>query len=169
MSSNGRRLSLGHCRCGREIVRGRAAYERSCPFYKIVPGFSICVDAFRYGAIEGCKAYFLSHFHSDHYIGLTAGGTTAPYTAAKSRAVWSGSNWEQQTNGVVGLEFEEPYDIPGTDGATVTMIPANHCPGSSLFLFQKPLGRGPIVLSNAYYTAGTFAPAPPYRASIAEA
>ena len=34
-------------------ARGKPAYQRTCPFYKIMPGFSICVDAFRYGAVQG--------------------------------------------------------------------------------------------------------------------
>ncbi|KAG5956409.1 hypothetical protein E4U58_006622 [Claviceps cyperi] len=122
--------------------RGRPAYERTCPFYKIIPGFNICVDAFRYGAVKGCKAYFLSHFHSDHYIGLTANWMHGPIYCSKVTGSLVKKQLRTAAKWVVELDFEKCYDIPGTGGATVTMIPANHCPGSSLFLFQKPAEKG---------------------------
>jgi DNA cross-link repair 1A protein len=41
--------------------RPNAAYaRRKAPFYKILQGMPIAVDAFCYGAIPGVNAYFLS-------------------------------------------------------------------------------------------------------------
>ncbi|AEO65483.1 uncharacterized protein THITE_2112528 [Thermothielavioides terrestris NRRL 8126] len=120
--------------------RGMPAYKRTCPFYKIMPGFSICVDAFRYGAVEGCQAYFLSHFHSDHYIGLTASWTHGPIYCSKVTGSLVKSQLKTAAKYVVELEFEKTVPVPQTNGVTVTMIPANHCPGSSLFLFEKTTG-----------------------------
>lgn len=125
-----------------QASRGKQAYERTCPFYKIMPGFFICVDAFRYGAVEGCKAYFLSHFHSDHYIGLTASWRHGPIYCSKVTGSLVRNQLRTAAKWVVELEFDKSYDIPGTEGATVTMIPANHCPGSSLFLFEKTMNKG---------------------------
>ncbi|KAK0730835.1 eukaryotic translation initiation factor 3 subunit 7-domain-containing protein [Lasiosphaeris hirsuta] len=122
--------------------RGMPAYKRTCPFYKIMPGFFICVDAFRYGAVEGCNAYFLSHFHSDHYIGLTANWTHGPIYCSKVTGSLVKSQLKTAAKYVVELEFEERTPVPGTQGVSVTMIPANHCPGSSLFLFEKAVGSG---------------------------
>ncbi|CAK7225539.1 DNA cross-link repair protein PSO2/SNM1 [Sporothrix bragantina] len=124
-------------------ARGRPAYERTCPFYKIMPGFSICVDAFRYGAVEGCSAYFLSHFHSDHYIGLTAKWCHGPIYCSEVTASLVRNQLGTAAQYVVALEFNaEPVEVPGTPGVRVTMIPANHCPGSSLFLFERTMAPG---------------------------
>ncbi|KAL8638537.1 MAG: hypothetical protein Q9228_004320 [Teloschistes exilis] len=121
--------------------RGKPAYQRTCPFYKILPGFSICVDAFRYGAVEGCKAYFLSHFHSDHYIGLTSSWCHGPIYCSRVTANLVRRQLRVDPKWVVDLEFEQKVEVAGT-GVNVTMIPANHCPGSSLYLYEKVIGKG---------------------------
>ncbi|KAI9687178.1 MAG: hypothetical protein M1820_010515 [Bogoriella megaspora] len=122
--------------------RGKPAYQRTCPFYKILPGLSICVDAFRYGAVQGCQAYFLSHFHSDHYIGLTSNWCHGPIYCSKVTGNLVRQQLRVDPRWVVDLEFEEKREVPRTNGVAVTMIPANHCPGSSLFLFEKIIGKG---------------------------
>ncbi|KAJ9623690.1 DNA cross-link repair protein PSO2/SNM1 [Taxawa tesnikishii (nom. ined.)] len=108
----------------------------------ILPGFFICVDAFRYGAVEGCKAYFLSHFHSDHYVGLTSTWCHGPIYCSRVTANLVRQQLRVDPKWVIPLEFEQVIEVPGTQGVSVTMIPANHCPGSSLYLFEKTIGKG---------------------------
>ncbi|OTA64629.1 DRMBL-domain-containing protein [Hypoxylon sp. EC38] len=140
--------------------RGKPAYQRTCPFYKIMPGFSICVDAFRYGAVKGCNAYFLSHFHSDHYIGLTANWSHGPIYCSKVTGSLVKNQLRTAAKWVKELEFEETVEIPGTEGVTVTMLPANHCPGSSLFLFEKDIGKGPNKRKQRILHCGDFRACP---------
>ena len=123
-------------------ARGKPAFQRTCPFYKILPGFFTCVDAFRYGAVEGCNAYFLSHFHSDHYIGLTSSWCHGPIYCSKVTGNLVRQQLRVDPRWVVDLEWEEKTEIPKTEGLFVTMISANHCPGSSLFLFEKVTTKG---------------------------
>lgn len=122
--------------------KGRRAAERTCPFYKILSGFYICVDAFRYGAVEGCNAYFLSHFHSDHYVGLTSTWRHGMIYCSKVTGNLVRQQLKVDPKWVVDLEFEKKVEVPNTEGVHVTMIPANHCPGSSLFLYEKSVGKG---------------------------
>ncbi|KAI5295766.1 hypothetical protein KEM52_000304 [Ascosphaera acerosa] len=122
----------------REVAsRGKRAAERTCPFYKIMPGFSICVDAFRYGAVEGCEAYFLSHYHSDHYIGLTKTWNHGPIYCSQVTANLVMQQLGVDAQWVRPIPFGQAVDVPSTGGAQVTMLDANHCPGSSIFLFEK--------------------------------
>lgn len=121
--------------------RGRPAYQRTCPFYKIMPGLYVCVDAFRYGKVEGQSAYFLSHFHSDHYIGLTSSWAHGPIYASKVTCNLMRQVLRVDPKWIVPLEFEKKIEVPNTKGVFVTMIPANHCPGSSLYMFEKVIGK----------------------------
>ncbi|EPS31605.1 hypothetical protein PDE_06560 [Penicillium oxalicum 114-2] len=140
--------------------RGKQAYQRTCPFYKIMPGFSICVDAFRYGAVEGCNAYFLSHFHSDHYIGLTKSWCHGPIYCSRPTGNLVRQQLRVDPKWVVDLEFENPFEVPNTGGVKVTMINANHCPGSSLFLFEKTFGNGPSARRQRILHCGDFRASP---------
>ncbi|KAJ6006840.1 DNA cross-link repair protein pso2/snm1 [Penicillium sp. IBT 35674x] len=140
--------------------RGKQAYQRTCPFYKIMPGFSITVDAFRYGAVEGCNAYFLSHFHSDHYIGLSKSWCHGPIYCSRPTGNLVRQQLRVDPKWVIDLEFENTTEVPNTGGVQVTMIHANHCPGSSLFLFEKSFGNGPNARRQRILHCGDFRASP---------
>ncbi|PIG90060.1 DNA repair protein Pso2/Snm1 [Aspergillus arachidicola] len=139
--------------------KGKQAYQRTCPFYKIIPGFSICVDAFRYGAVEGCNAYFLSHYHSDHYIGLTASWRHGPIYCSKATGNLVRQQLKVEPRWVVDLEFEKTTEVPNT-GVQVTLIEANHCPGSAIFLFEKAMGSGQSKRTQRVLHCGDFRASP---------
>jgi DNA cross-link repair 1A protein len=141
-------------------ARGKAAYLRSCPFYKVLPGLNICVDAFRYGAVPGCKAYFLSHFHSDHYVGLTSTWSHGPIYCSRVTANLVRQQLQVDPKFVVDLEFEQRILVPGTPNVYVRMISANHCPGSSLFLFERVMGSGPKPKLHRILHCGDFRASP---------
>ena len=130
MSSHAEDTAWANAAAAEMAARGKPAFQRTCPFYKIMPGFFICVDAFRYGAVEGCNAYFLSHFHSDHYIGLTSSWCHGPIYCSHVTANLVRRQLRVDPKWVVDLEFGQRFEVPGTEGVNVTMIPANHCPGS---------------------------------------
>lgn len=142
MSSHAEDMAWANAAAAEQAARGKPAHQRTCPFYKIMPGFYICVDAFRYGAVQGCNAYFLSHFHSDHYVGLTSNWCHGPIYCSKVTGNLVKQQLQVDPKWVVSLDFETKVEVPGTQGVAVTMIPANHCPGSSLFLFERIIGKG---------------------------
>ncbi|KAI5796507.1 DNA repair metallo-beta-lactamase-domain-containing protein [Geopyxis carbonaria] len=124
--------------------RGKRAAERTCPFYKLLYNGAIAVDAFRYGAVPGVTAYFLSHFHSDHYIGLSKTWSHGPIYCSRVTANLVRSKLGVAPEWVRELKREEWEDVPETGGVRVRGLDANHCPGSMLFLFEKAVGGGSV-------------------------
>jgi DNA cross-link repair 1A protein len=160
MSSKAEEVAWATAAAAETASRGKFSYQRTCPFYKIMPGFSIAVDAFRYGAVEGSNGYFLSHFHSDHYVGLTASWAHGPIYCSKVTANLVRQQLRVDPKWVVDLEFERKTVVPNTGGVEVTMLHANHCPGSSLFLFEKVIGQGKTPRTQRILHCGDFRACP---------
>lgn len=108
-----------------------------CPTYKIVEGSLFAVDAFRYGDIRNVEHYFLTHFHSDHYIGLKKKFCHKLYLSEITAKL------VRQFIGVSEEYLNVVYvDVPFyVDDVCIIPLDANHCPGALLFLFKFPDGR----------------------------
>ena len=109
---------------------------RRAPFYKILDGMPLSVDAFRYGRIQGCTGYFLTHFHSDHYGGLSARWEHGPIYCSAPTADLVRLRLGVDPRWLRPLPMDEPVEIPDSGGVRVTCIDANHCPGSCIMLFE---------------------------------
>ncbi|KAH8292211.1 hypothetical protein KR054_007095 [Drosophila jambulina] len=120
---------------------------KPCPPYKIVEGTTFCVDGFQFGDLDGVTHYFLSHYHADHYIGLTKKFShplyMSPITARLVRTF---------------IKIDEQYineiDVDQTlmvDDVEVTAIEANHCPGALMFFFK--LSSGECILHTGDFRA----------------
>ncbi|XP_060195782.1 DNA cross-link repair protein SNM1 isoform X2 [Lycium barbarum] len=112
--------------------------QRLCPFYKNIPGTPFTVDAFCYGPVKGCSAYFLSHFHADHYIGLTKGWSHGPIYCTNLTARLLRICLNVTPSFICPLELGTENNVKGIK---VTMLDANHCPGAALIHFRLPNGQ----------------------------
>ncbi|TFK51849.1 DRMBL-domain-containing protein [Heliocybe sulcata] len=110
--------------------------RRKAPFYKVLQGMPIAVDAFRYGTIPGVEAYFLTHAHSDHYTNLSSNWKSGPIYCSQGTANLIIHMLDVDPKWVHPLPLDVASVIPNTGGVQVTPIEANHCPGSCIFLFE---------------------------------
>ncbi|KAJ3182665.1 hypothetical protein HDU87_008004 [Geranomyces variabilis] len=111
---------------------------RICPWYKKMPGTGFTVDAFSFGRIEECTAYFLTHFHSDHYGGLSRSFDHGPLYCSAITGNLISQRLRVAETYIVRLPMERPVMVMGVK---VTLIDANHCPGAVLLLFELPNGK----------------------------
>ncbi|XP_039970483.1 DNA cross-link repair protein PSO2/SNM1 [Bactrocera tryoni] len=130
-------LQISHTETPSTSKSKRVRKFRVCPPYKKVAGTTFAVDAFQYGQISGITHYFLTHFHADHYQGLTRKFEmplyVSPITANLVRALISVEN-----KYINEIELNKPVMINDVE---VTAIDANHCPGAVMFIFKLSTGR----------------------------
>uniref|UniRef100_A0A1A9X1V4 Lactamase_B domain-containing protein n=1 Tax=Glossina brevipalpis TaxID=37001 RepID=A0A1A9X1V4_9MUSC len=106
-----------------------------CPPYKIVEGTSFAVDAFQYGNLDGITHYFLTHFHADHYIGLT-GKFSMPIFMSSLTARLVRAFIPVKKHFLHTLELNEKVEINDWE---ITALDANHCPGAIMLFFKHML------------------------------
>ncbi|GAB4854711.1 hypothetical protein Ancab_023296 [Ancistrocladus abbreviatus] len=110
---------------------------KEIPLWCCVPGTPFRVDAFKYLTRE-CSHWFLTHFHADHYQGLTRsfshGKIYCSMITAKLVNLKMGISWDK----LQVLPLNQKICIAGVD---VTCFDANHCPGAIIILFQPPNGK----------------------------
>ncbi|KAH7913856.1 DRMBL-domain-containing protein [Hygrophoropsis aurantiaca] len=128
------------------------AKRRQAPFYKVLQGMPIAVDAFRYGTIPGVTAYFLTHAHSDHYTNLSSNWKSGPIYCSEDTANLIIHMLAVDPKWVNKLPMDTPTVIPNTEGVSVTLIEANHCPGSCLFFFegQQTVNAGDSAFKSSF-------------------
>ena len=113
-----------------------------CPKYKMIPGTDFVCDGFHYANIELTKNYFLTHFHSDHYGGITKHWNMGTIYCSVPTANLVHSQLGVPKQYIHPLPLHTPTIIAsshspnGNQAITVTLLNANHCPGAIMFLFE---------------------------------
>ena len=97
----------------------------------------ILVDGFRHRLTCSPAFYILTHFHSDHYGGLTSRFQqgTIVCTPTTKNLICSQLNVPAEV--VTTVEYNESIDLLG---AKVTFLDAHHCPGAAILLFELANG-----------------------------
>ncbi|KAL7534648.1 hypothetical protein ACHAXR_006011 [Thalassiosira sp. AJA248-18] len=126
---------------GKQSYKGnwRSSNRRngSCPAYKRITGTDFICDGFHYATRALSENYFLTHFHSDHY-----GGITKTWSAGTVYCSLPTANLVHQQLGVDKRYLHPiPMNTPTVIASrgkpvTVTLLDANHCPGAIMFLFE---------------------------------
>ncbi|GMM38783.1 DNA cross-link repair protein [Saccharomycopsis crataegensis] len=96
--------------------------------------FSVSVDAFNYKKHDSIDHYFLSHFHADHYYGITKGWNNGEIYCSEITANLLALKYKINPSIIHPLKLNVTYEL--VDNLFITLIDANHCPGAAIILFE---------------------------------
>lgn len=116
---------------------------RDVPFHRKVPNTTFIVDYFKKNVTDS-KYSFLSHFHADHYYGLTKTFDSTIYCSVTTGNLVAKFIGVKQEN-IQMMKMNEIYEV---EGFRVLCYEANHCPGAVGFIF--------VVESKIYLHTGDF-------------
>ena len=102
----------------------------------------IVVDGFQYAARSLTDCYFLTHFHADHYGGLSRDFDYGRIFCTPATAALVKLRLRPEKGCIIPLEYEREYSITvGGVNVKVNMLQANHCPGAACILFRFDTGK----------------------------
>lgn len=102
------------------------------PPHKVIRNTNYVVDYFKHYCIDS-NHYFLSHFHADHYGGLTKSFDSILY-CSKTTAELVNRQCRVKKENIQILDMYQWYEIEPNN--FVLLIDANHCPGAVCFVFK---------------------------------
>ncbi|PNW78374.1 hypothetical protein CHLRE_09g399907v5 [Chlamydomonas reinhardtii] len=116
---------------------GAVTSLRSVPVYHTIPGTRLLVDYFSPAsrAIPAALAPYriLTHFHADHYKGLTKSFSGGVVLASPVTARLVAERLRLPAARLRTLPMDTPVTV---DGVTLTLVDANHCPGAAMFIAE---------------------------------
>ncbi|GAQ80301.1 putative Sterile alpha motifdomain-containing protein [Klebsormidium nitens] len=127
--------------------------------WHLVPGTDFRVDGFRFQSPH-CRYWFLSHFHADHYQGLTRN--------FRHGVIFCTPITARLVHMKLGVPLEKLRPLPlnertRVDNCHVTLLEANHCPGAAMMLFE-PDGAKPTLHTGDFRYCPAMARYPALRA-----
>ncbi|KXG35706.1 uncharacterized protein LOC8062739 [Sorghum bicolor] len=131
---NEKKISSAKIPTRRSAGKGKV---KDTPLWCCIPGTPFRVDAFRY--LRGdCSHWFLTHFHVDHYQGLTRS-----FCHGK---IYCSSITASLVHHKIGIPWDRLHVLTLNEkltigGVSLTCFDANHCPGSIIILFEPPNGK----------------------------
>uniref|UniRef100_H2YVM0 Protein artemis n=1 Tax=Ciona savignyi TaxID=51511 RepID=H2YVM0_CIOSA len=100
---------------------------------------AISVDCFKEPA--NSRLHFLTHMHSDHTVGLSSTWSHVIYCSEVTSKLLS-LKFSISSKYIQVLDWDHLYCLKSQgDTICVKMLPANHCPGACMFLFESKTDR----------------------------